>query len=82
MVEADIDVSKGQARSRPASRLLNHFTHDSLQWSSLVAIEGISPHATTTRFRNDVDLEVIFLISLQITLLKAYIFEHPAQDSH
>ena len=60
MVEADIDVSKGQARPRPASRLPLSLYSWLPQWSScskqlkalpfdqapVVAIEGTSPQSS------------------------------------
>ena len=38
----------------------------------VIAIKGTSPHATTTGSRTGVDLEVVFLVCLQSTLLAAH----------
>ena len=38
----------------------------------VVAIEGTSPHTTTTGSRTGVDLEVVFFVGLQSTLLEAH----------
>ena len=81
MIEADVDVPKGQAKPRPANchPLLLHL------WLPLVVFFcsnwGNTPYATTTGSKTGVDLEVVFLVGLQNTLLEAYMFEHPAQDS-
>ena len=39
MVEVDVDVPEDQARPCSASRLSYHFTYNSLQESSFVAVE-------------------------------------------
>ena len=38
----------------------------------VIVIEGISPHATTTGSKTGVDLEVVFLVGLQSTLLEVH----------
>ena len=72
MVEADIDVLKNQARPRLASRFLLPL----YLWLSLIVFScsnwGHSPYDITTRFRIGVDLEVIFFVDLQNTLLEAH----------
>ena len=61
----------GQAASGQPSSLTTSLVAPS-SGLLVVAIEGTSPHATTTGSRTGVDLEVVFLISLQSTLLEAY----------
>ena len=85
MVEADVDVSKGQARPRPASRLLLPLHSWLPQWSSkrlkhfpfyqapVVAFEALlSIKLPPPVSRTGVDLEVVFLAGLQNTLLEAH----------
>ena len=72
MVEVDDDISKSQAKPCPASCLplplgswLPPMVFSCSNW-------GHSPHTTTTGFRTGIDLEVVFLVGLQRTLLEAY----------
>ena len=58
---------------------LYHFSRGSLHWSFccsnqeyLPSNKGTSPHDTTTGSRTGVDLEVVFVVGLQSTLLKAH----------
>ena len=56
-----------------------HFTRGSLQWSFCCSNrghfhlnKGTSLYATTTGSRTGVDLEIVFLVGLQSTLLEAH----------
>ena len=85
MVEADVDVPKGQARPRLASRLplplhswlpqwsskrLRHFPFYQASAVAFEALPSIKPPPPVSR--TGVDLEVVFLVGLQSTLLEAH----------
>ena len=72
MVEADVDVLKGQARLHPASCILLPLYLCLPQVVFSCSNQGHFSHATITGTRTSIDLEIVFLIGLHNTLLKAH----------
>ena len=85
MVEADVDVPKGQAKPRPASRLplplhswlpqwsskrLRHFPFYQASAIAFEALRLIKPPPPVSR--TGIDLEVVFLVGLQSIPLEAH----------
>ena len=72
MIETNVDVPKDQAKPRSASYLLLPLH----SWFPPVVFfcsnQGHTPYATTTGSRTSIDLEVVFFVALQSTLLEAH----------
>ena len=74
MIEADVDIPKGQARLRPASHLLLLLHLWLPQWSFCYINRGHFPliELPPPDSRTDVDLGIVFFVGLQSTLLEAH----------
>ena len=72
MIKADIDVPKNQAKPRLASLFLLplHLWLPSVVFP--YSDQGHSPYTTTTGSRTGVDLEVVFFVGFQNTLLESH----------